>query len=757
MSNVPSRIDTVRLYRRGATVRRRVELGATRPGEVEISALPLALWDATARVRVVALEGPPGSDVVASSVRIGLWAPPRETPPEPPEVAEIRALEGVIARDEAAQQALRTELSLLSSITIPERPPAEVGRPPPRSPLAARLALEELVDDGVRTRTQAIEALEQTLRTARESLADARARRDRASNAKLVSPTELKKTVIIGLTWSGPAATSVTLELEYFVPGARWAPAYQCRMSRDGRETSLSLRALVCQRSGEDWSAAKLELSTAAPVRWTELPELSALRIGKAQASAPTKRGFRPPPQGASALLDDYDRDLAKLPRPQVDYHRPQLALAPPGPSEVTESRKGGGGAYSGTPLTGYGGMSPAMDVMERESAAESWDEDGGTREHASLGGMATMVAPAMAPPPPPSAKAAPAPMAAGPSRARMAARSEAPKSMKKERARARDRAQDLDDEEVMAEPEEGGESPLLPDDFLFTQLRLRGPAEGSERGKLVPSDPFDRYLEILGRSGLVVAGDARSALAHATQRAESAAQVPLPRGAMPLRDDRTSFDYAYRADAPVDVPSDGAFHSVPVTSTPLESDVAYVVVPREDPNVFRVATLTNKGSTPFLAGPVEVYVADEYVLTADLPSVPGGGRFQLGLGVEQAIKCARNTRYAETRSGDKVVATHELVHTIEIELANNLDREIRCEVRERIPQPARGAEVVVEEGAVSPPWAVYNQAERGQLLAGGRKWVVTVAAGGRSKLSAEYVVKIYANNEITGGNRREA
>jgi hypothetical protein len=72
--------------------------------------------------------------------------------------------------------------------------------------------------------------------------------------------------VIIGLVWSGPEARAVTLELEYFVPGARWVPAYQCRMSRDGRETTLALRALVCQRSGEDWSAAKLELSTAAPL-----------------------------------------------------------------------------------------------------------------------------------------------------------------------------------------------------------------------------------------------------------------------------------------------------------------------------------------------------------------------------------------------------------------------------------------------------------------------------------------------------------
>jgi hypothetical protein len=364
-----------------------------------------------------------------------------------------------------------------------------------------------------------------------------------------------------------------------------------------------------------------------------------------------------------------------------------------------------------------------------------------------------------MAAPPPAPAR----PMAVGAARMSMAAarapardmmkEEAAPRASKKLERRSRAVVDDADDED---------QGSALPDEaaleaFVFTSLRLRAPWEGADRGRLIPVDAMASYLEILGRTGLVVGGDARQALAEAAQRAESAAAVALPRGASPLRDDRTSFDYAYAADAPVDVPSDGAYHSVPVTTAALASDVAFVVVPREDTNVFRVATLRHTGNTPFLAGPVEVYVGDEYVLTTELPTVPGGGQFQLGLGVEQAIKCARNARYSESRSGDKVVATHELRHTLEIELANHLDRDVQCEVRERIPQPAANAEVVVEEGRVVPAWSNYSQSERGRPLAGGRRWKVSVAPGARVKLTAEYVVKIYANNEIAGGNRREA
>jgi hypothetical protein len=144
-------------------------------------------------------------------------------------------------------------------------------------------------------------------------------------------------------------------------------------------------------------------------------------------------------------------------------------------------------------------------------------------------------------------------------------------------------------------------------------------------------------------------------------------------------------------------------------------------------------------------------------VLSTTLPAVAPRGEFKLGLGVEQAIRCARNTRFREARSGTKIVATTELWHDITIDLVNNLDREILCEVRERIPQPAEGAEVVVEEGAISPAWEPYAQEERNSPLEGGRRWRLSVPAHGASKLSAQYVVKLYANNELNGGNRREA
>lgn len=288
-----------------------------------------------------------------------------------------------------------------------------------------------------------------------------------------------------------------------------------------------------------------------------------------------------------------------------------------------------------------------------------------------------------------------------------------------------------------------------------FSMLTLGEPTD-STRGKLMPSAAIDRYRKSLERSGLTINFQLESLLQTHQSRAMSALQTPMPSGTKNVRQAAGQFDYVYTTRDRVDVSSDGAFHSIPVDERDATCALHYVVVPREDTQVYRVASLENPTNAPLLAGPAELYVADEFILTTQLPTVAPRSTFKLGLGVEQAIKCARNTSFEEKRSGQAVVATSELWHTIEIELINRLSAPVQCEVRERIPQPAKDAEVVIEVASVEPGWRDYDQIERGTWLVGGRRWQVELAPSKPTVLKAQYVVKIYANNEIVGGNRRE-
>ncbi len=753
MPVVESRIDTVTLYQQGARVTRRLSLDCPDgkpPTELEIARLPLSLFDPTVRVRVLSTDTAQ-ADLSATHVRVGLWIPPREAPLETVDQAALRSLRQQVRTLESQLRQHEWEMSILGSIPIPPRPEPEEGKPPPPSPLGPRMALEQFSHEGVQSRLTETRKLREHLRKLREEVAVLEQKIAQASTAREVTAAELYKSVHVQLRHGGAALARAELSIEYFIPGARWAPSYQCRLSRDGREVELVMRALIAQHSGEDWRGVKLVLSTAAPMTWTELPELPSIRIGRAQPPPPARAGFRPAPQGAGVLFSDYDRDrmslLRRLPAPSP-YSLPGMAApadleegfvpSEPPPAPRSDLRRKEKKKVSRRELRDM-----AADTGPEEMVALDDEAEAGEAYDAALSAEVyeeetTRVGAAPLPPP----SIAPMMPAAAPARA-------APKSMAVAgRAAPRPPA-----------PGPGGAGPSQAglEAVVFTHLRLSSPADPTNRNRLQPVDSRRFYLESLARFSVTVTFDVMAVVTEAESRARAVAQAPLPGGAIEARSIGGFFDFSYAADATVDVPSDGVFHSVALGARTGEASVLYVAVPREDTNVYRQAQVKNPLAAPMLAGPAEVYVGGEYVLSTTLPAVAPRGDFKLGLGVEQAIRCARNTQYREARSGTQIVATTELWHDITIDLANNLDREIVCEVRERIPQPAPEAEVVVEEGTVTPAWEPYTQEERTRPLEGGRRWRVTVPANSTRKLAAQYVVKLYANNELNGGNRREA
>lgn len=729
MQPITTRVESVTLYHRGATVRRTAELdlSAGAPPELFVVGLPLSLVDHTVRVRLEA----GGEPLLLSNVRVGLHAPPRGTPPAPPEEKALREVRDALATQHQRVAQLEQELARLAQVSVLPRPDPEEGKVPAPAPMAARVALEGLFEESVSSRLELIRAAREDVKRLQEKQHELERTLQLASTATHVHPDELTKSVHATLA-GGATPKKARLVLDYFVLGARWAPAYQCRMTRDCRSADLVLRALVCQRTGEDWRGVTLSLSTAAPMSWTELPELASQRIGRAQPPPSSQRGYRPPPQGAASLFHDYDRGLgsARAAMPIIPSWAPPLLEAPrslptPPPADYLSGDFGAA-------------AEPAAELDMEEEADDAREL---RKERAPSPKMA------MPPPPPaPMAMAMPA-AAAAPMRSMAAglAMPGGPPAKAKKAARMRD--------EAPAELEAPG---AQLDVLLYASLRL-GAATGSARGALTPVDRRQALLESLQVLGLTVTFDVLAVVERAESLGHEVFSLPAPAGSVDVRAEAGWYDYVYGTEAAVDVPSDGTFHSVPVNTRTATSDVLYVTVPREDPQVYRQAMVRNPLSSPLLPGSVEVSVGGEYVLTTTLPSVAPGGDFKLSLGVEQGIKVARNTKYVERRSGDKVVATNELIHSLTFDVVNNLERPAKLEVRERVPQPAPDAEVVVDEGTVKPAWEKYTQEERGRLVEGGRRWVFTVEPGATQKLEAEYRVKLYANNELVGGNRREA
>ena len=295
-------------------------------------------------------------------------------------------------------------------------------------------------------------------------------------------------------------------------------------------------------------------------------------------------------------------------------------------------------------------------------------------------------------------------------------------------------------------------EHEVAPDQLAYGDLRMPGPEDG-RRGSLIISQRRERYLEMLWVREVTREIDVVALIdgaVHQAQRAGSSG--PPPR--FSLATSAGGFDYVYAADSVVDIPSDGAFHGIPLMARSATIELGYIVVPRESTDVFRHVKLKNPLDAPLLPGPADIYVGGDYLLSTDLRLAAPRGEVKIGLGVEQAIKVARNTSYAEEAAG-LMGGSLSLRHEIVVDVANRRDRPINIDVLERLPTlREREDEIQLDVAVVDPPWTSYEPEE--YTLKGGHRWQIQVPAGQQKQLRVVYVIKISAKKELVGGNRRE-
>ncbi|MFO7564731.1 MAG: DUF4139 domain-containing protein [Enhygromyxa sp.] len=749
-----SQVRAVTVYRRGAMVTRAAELvreGEGFPARLQLVGLPLSLDDSSVRVEVEAVQADAERALpIAGDLRVTLAVPQNDAQLAPPSDEELEQakLELALIRGEL-EQLIQAE-ARLARLQPGARGRPEKGKPPALSPTAARLELLSFRRERAEQLAEKIQAQRERERLAKQRLASLQERERLASTQRNARTYELRKAAVLELNpdhSSGPNLVErVRIKLHYFVPGARWAPAYTLRLDRSMRRASLELRAMVGQASGEDWRDVALTLSTALPQQWTELPKLESQRIGRRQPP-PAKTGWRPPPVGADQLYADFDRGL-------------------------------------GEPLAGLDDDFGVDEGEQPEPADEGFSlakhEEQVLREDAEEMARSRRPAPPPGPPPPPPSFAAPAPGAPPPMSRSMPTPDRAamapPETMMRPQAkRSGGLGAMLDGAvELMAATVAGGAAAsydepsatfgmppkpkpkpeLLAGRELLDYGRLRlYPADDSRRGSLRRIDARVLYQQLSVESLEIEL--AISQIDAAMASARTLERAPAPEGHR-WPSSEGGFDYAYVADGPCDLSSDGQFHSLPVDLREAEATPRYIAVPRETQDVFRIVALRNPLAAPLLPGPADVYVAGKFALSSALELTPIGGRIELGLGVEQAIKIARNVSFSEESSG-MFKRNLGLRHTIEIEVANHLDEPATVELRERLPTPAEAQadDIKVEIEQVEPQWEDYEPKD--PPLEGGRRWIVEVPGHQQRELVATWVITIPNNHQLIGGNRREA
>ena len=727
MNEREAAIAHVTVGRRHAEVTRVcvIERGAGFPAAFTIPGLTLALDDASVRVAIDAGE--------VRSARVAIRGEAHGQPHTLGE-SDVRAAERAFEVARAGVASTERQIARLAGIGLRERPPGSKSAGPARAPITARLELAALLrtrsmwlTDRLIARTRVRDEAEERLREAREAFA--RASTDRPRRAD-----ELGKAIDVELDCSGVEAASVRVSVSYVVPGARWMPAYTLRLE-DGK-ARLQVRALVQQKTGEDWSGVRLRLSTAERMRWSDLPELSSLRIGRAQA-APPRRGFRPAPVGADTLFADYDRALPKaapvdtgvLDAREVDAlakeSRSDESIIDPMPRAISPM---GSAGYGGAPGGGPADTLPATSIGTVLAAPAP-----------SASPQSFMVA--MRSMPPPARK----------SRGLLGGAVESAGSMLQTEREATSGARGR--RAKREEPAAHAAVAIDASSLAYGRMRMAGPTD-ARRGELATVSEIDLYVEASVSVGIALRGQLPSLLESARRAAEDLdASARPPRFSAPEPND--GFDFAFDTDAPVDVLSDGQGHAISVTHLEASARLFHVTVPRESRDVFRCAEVTSPLDAPLLAGPLDVYEGGDFLLSGELATTAPRGKLTVGLGVDPAVKVARNTRFAETVTG-LMRGALELRHEVTLDVQNQRKTAIELEVRERIPTTRdKEEEIKVDVVTVSPPWGEYDPDDA--HLLGGHLWRVELGAGEKRKLHVEYVVRIAAKHELVGGNRRES
>lgn len=259
---VDAPIAAVTVYPLQARVTRRGRIAVSAGGHtVTVDGLPSALFDDSVRVS--------GRGASARVTGVDVARRHHASAPDPTIDELERRLRDLRMEDRSSADddgALATEANFVQETA--RRGGREMARA-----LATGDADDQRVaafGETVRERLQQIGARRRELTARRDELAREITAVEAALDDRRRQAGTERRAIEVGVDAS--ADTTVELEVSYVVGGAGWRPVYDARL--DGSTVAIEWNGLITQRTGEDWPAGELTLSTARPAVQATIPEL---------------------------------------------------------------------------------------------------------------------------------------------------------------------------------------------------------------------------------------------------------------------------------------------------------------------------------------------------------------------------------------------------------------------------------------------------------------------------------------------------
>jgi uncharacterized protein (TIGR02231 family) len=190
-------------------------------------------------------------------------------------------------------------------------------------------------------------------------------------------------------------------------------------------------------------------------------------------------------------------------------------------------------------------------------------------------------------------------------------------------------------------------------------------------------------------------------------------------------------------------IPSDNSPQKVPITSVRLAATHEYLAIPKQLAAAFLTAKVTNSSDFPLLAGAMNVFLDDTFVAASSLRTVMPGEKFDLALGVDEAIaiKHKLNNRFSEDTGliskGKRV--TYDFTLTVQ----NNKKTFERVVLLDQVPV-SRNEKVVV---TVLAPDATDVKPDADGTL----KWTLNLKPGEKRELPLKFSIDNPAELTVAG------
>jgi hypothetical protein len=265
---ITGRVSAVTLYRGQALVTRVVPVeGGAGPVELVVGNLPEQIVPDS-----LFAEGTAGLAVRAVRMRTrSVGEEPREEVRKIDQ--EIELIQDKIAQNKRVQQVTTQRGAYLDKLETFVAPTATAEMTKGVLNVATLKDLSLFSFEQRQTAAQELLKLETEAREMAKQLSVAQRRRGELTSGA----TRTVREALVFLDRAGVEKGEV--KLSYLVKQAGWAPAYNFRAAKDGKEIAIEYNALIQQMSGEDWTGVALTLSTASPALTARAPGLAPFRV----------------------------------------------------------------------------------------------------------------------------------------------------------------------------------------------------------------------------------------------------------------------------------------------------------------------------------------------------------------------------------------------------------------------------------------------------------------------------------------------